>query len=357
MRFDFADEQEHIRETAREFLAERFPPERVREHAEAGSYDKDAWSEICELGWPGIAIPEAYEGQGLGVVELVILCEQLGYACAPTPLLSNAAAGLAITAAGSDSQRERWLAGIASGEALGTVGVTPAGTASASGSDRSGAASGSKAAEAAPLVPDAAEAEVIVLLDADGARLLERSRAEVEPRETIDPTRRFARVTVSEGEQLPGDPSEAGDRIAVALAAELTGIAQRAMEMAVDYAKERKQFGRPIGAYQAVSHRCAGMLYATEEARSLTYYAAWAADADPESLPLAAAMAKARASDAAWSVTTDSLQVHGGIGFTWEHDLHFLIKRARVAGALYGTAAEHRDRVADLAGLRDVRAP
>ena len=132
----------------------------------------------------------------------------------------------------------------------------------------------------------------------------------------------------------------------VAIAAELTGVAQRALDMAVAYAKEREQFDRPIGAYQAVSHACAGMLYDVEEARSLTYYAAWAADAEPESLPLAAAMAKARASDAAWEVTKAAIQAHGGIGFTWEHDLHFLLKRARAGGQLLGTASEHRERVA-----------
>ena len=118
-----------------------------------------------------------------------------------------------------------------------------------------------------------------------------------------------------------------------------------------DSAKERHQFDRPIGAYQAVSHTCAQMLYDVEEARSLTYYAAWAADAEPESLPLAASMAKARAGDAAWSVTKASIQVHGGIGFTWEHDLHFLLKRARAGAELFGTAGQHRDRVAELAGM------
>ncbi len=123
------------------------------------------------------------------------------------------------------------------------------------------------------------------------------------------------------------------------------------MDMAVEYAKERHQFDRPIGAYQAVSHNCAQMLYDVEEARSLTYYAAWAADAEPESLPLAASMAKARAGDAAWSVTKASIQVHGGIGFTWEHDLHFLLKRARAGAELFGTAGQHRDAVATLAGM------
>jgi alkylation response protein AidB-like acyl-CoA dehydrogenase len=201
-------------------------------------------------------------------------------------------------------------------------------------------------------VPDAEGASVLVLPQGEDGILVERAAADVKPIELIDSTRSYARVQASDGDLL----SEAcvrrgGDRVMVAVAAELTGVAQRAMEMAVDYAKEREQFGRPIGSYQAVSHRCARMLLDTEEARSLTYYAGWAADAEPESLPLAASMAKARASDAAWRVTTSALQVFGGIGFTWEHDLHFLIKRARATGELMGTPHEHRDRVAGLVGL------
>jgi len=133
----------------------------------------------------------------------------------------------------------------------------------------------------------------------------------------------------------------------VAISAELTGIAQRTMEMAVEYAKERQQFGRPIGSYQAVSHRCAQMLLETEGARSATYYAAWAADASPEDLPLAASMAKAYASDAGWRVANASLQVHGGIGFTWEHDLHLWLKRAKVDSTMFGDAHWHRERVAN----------
>ena len=132
------------------------------------------------------------------------------------------------------------------------------------------------------------------------------------------------------------------------MAAELVGVSQRVMEMAVEYARDRKQFDRPIGAYQAVSHRCADMLREVESARSTMLWAAWAAEAEPETLPLAASMAKALASDAGWNVTSSALQVHGGIGFTWEHDLHFFLKRAKVDGTLYGSARAHRDRVADL---------
>jgi alkylation response protein AidB-like acyl-CoA dehydrogenase len=334
MDFGFNDEQREIKDTARQFLADRFKPEVVRELAEAGRYEDGLWQEICELGWPGIAVAADEGGQDLGVVELAILCEEVGYACAPVPFLSNAAAGLALVAAGSADQRERFLGGSASGNSRGTVGL-----ASSTGNG------------VVPLVPDGVGAAFIVLVDASGARLLEGAEAEVAATESIDPTRAYATVTSADGEELPGDVARARDLISVAVAAELTGIAQRAMDMAVAYAKERQQFDRPIGAYQAVSHTCAGMLYDVEESRSLTYYAAWAADAEPESLPLAAAMAKARASEAAWDVVKASLQVHGGIGFTWEHDLHFLLKRARVGGQLFGTAAEHRDRVAALSGL------
>jgi alkylation response protein AidB-like acyl-CoA dehydrogenase len=330
MDFGFNDEQEEIKRTAHEFLSARFPPEKVRELAEARAYDDALWREICELGWPGIAIDEAHGGQGLGMVELVILCEELGYACAPVPYLSNAAAGLAIEVAGSDEQREGWLPGIASGEARGAAAFT---------------------ADEEALVPDAEGAAVLVLPEGDGARLVQASDAQVEPLELIDSTRSYARVGADDGEVLPGDVAAAICRVFVAVAAELTGVAQRAMEMAVEYAKEREQFGRPIGSYQAVSHRCAQMLFDTEEARSLTYYAAWTADAEPESLPLAAAMAKARASDAAWSVTASALQALGGIGFTWEHDLHFLLKRARTTGQLMGPARQQRESVADLVGL------
>jgi alkylation response protein AidB-like acyl-CoA dehydrogenase len=323
MDFGFNDEQQAIRDTAREMLAKRSPLSRVREHAEAGTRDDDLWKEICELGWPGIAIDEAHGGQGLGMVELAILCEELGYACAAVPFLSNAIAGLVIAEGGSDEQRSRWLPGIASGEERGAAALDQ---------------------ETPAIVPDPDGAAVIVL----PGGLVEAGSAKIEPVDLIDQTRTYARVS-GDGE---AQASETGmHRSMVAIAAEMVGVAQRAMEMAVEYAKEREQFGRPIGAYQAVSHRCADMLWDVEEARSLTLYAAWAADAEPETLPYAAHMAKARASDAAWSVASSALQVLGGIGFTWEHDLQFLLKRGKVDGELLGSAGAHRAKVAELAGL------
>jgi alkylation response protein AidB-like acyl-CoA dehydrogenase len=337
MNFDFSDDQQAIKRTAKELLAERFKPERLRELAEKQTYDDDSWRELSELGWPGIFVSEEHGGQGLGTVELIILLEELGYALAPLPFLSNAAAGLVLQEGGSDEQKQRWLPGIASGDARGTVGVVENGEAA--------------------LAPDADSADLIVLVDGDSASLLEAGDAELEAVETIDLTRRFARVRADGGEPLAGDPGPGLERAAVALAAELTGVAQRAMEMAVDYARERKQFDRPIGAYQAVSHRCAQMLLEVECARSTTYYAAWTADSEPETLPLTSAMAKAYASDAGWRVAASALQVFGGIGFTWEHDLHFFLKRARVDGHLYGSPREFRDRVAELAGLSREKTP
>ncbi len=326
MNFDFTDDQHEIKRTARDLLAQRSTFERVRQAAESRTYDAALWQELRDLGWTGIAIDEEHGGAGLGQVELVILMEELGYAVANSPFLSNALGGLLIDHAGSDEQRARWLPGIASGEATATVG-------SVRGDD-------------APLVPDADGAAVIVLIEDGSATLVERSAADVDPVESIDPTRRYARVAASGGEPLGGDVAAGLDRAEVALSAELVGIAQRAMEMSIAYAKDRRQFDTPIGAYQAVSHRCAQMLLDTEGARSATYFGAWAADADPAQLPLAAAMAKAAASDGARSVTQSAIQVHGGIGFTWEADVHWLYKRAQLDAALLSGAGASRARVA-----------
>jgi len=331
MHFDLNDEQQEIKRTAHEFLASRFKPEKVRELADADSYDDGLWREISELGWPGIAIAEDDGGQGLGMVELSALLEESGYVCAPSPLLGTSGAALVISAAGSDEQRSEWLPKLASGEATGSFG---------------GFADGQST-----LFCDLPTADVVVTFDAEGALLAPTSEVDFERFAAIDSTRSYGLVSDAAGERLPGDVDAGRDRLAVAIAGELTGIAQRTLEMATDYARERQQFGRPIGAYQAASHRIAGMLLATEESRSLTYYAAWTADAEPETLPMAAAMAGARSADAGWEVPASALQVLGGIGFTWEHDLQFWLKRGRVAGRMLGSPRDHRERVADLSGL------
>ncbi|GAC1321554.1 MAG: acyl-CoA dehydrogenase family protein [Thermoleophilaceae bacterium] len=338
MNFDYTDDQQAIKATAKDFLASRYKPERMRALAESASYDDDSWGQMGELGWPGIFVDEEHGGQALGIVELTILMEELGFSLAPSPYFSNAAAGLVLAHAGSAEQRERWLPGIASGEERGAVGLVQNGY--------------------APLVADGDSAAIIILVDGENASVIEGDGARIEPVSAIDPTRRFARVEADgSGEPLEGNVLGALDRISVALSAELVGVAQRCLEMAVEYAKDRKQFDRPIGAYQAISHRLAQMLLEVEGARSTTLYAAWAADNEPESLPLAASMAKAYASDAGWRVAAQALQVHGGIGFTWEHDLHFFLKRAKSNAYLFGSAREHRERVAALAGLSRTAAP
>lgn len=370
MYFDLTDEQEAIKSTAHDFLAARYRSERIRELAESeNGFEQSDWDEMAELGWPGLALPEEWGGQGLGIVELAVLFDEMGYALAPSPLFSNTIAGLALALCGSDDQRERFLRPLATGQLRGTPALwdagspaTPGGFTMEAGADGGGVVlDGEKV-----MVMDAAAADFLLVATSDGRRhLVARDAAgvTVTPQTSIDLTRRLYSVHF-DGVRVPAEdtlPAEEADyypvffRLCVALAAESTGIAQRTMEMAVSYAKDRQQFGRPIGSYQAVSHRCAQMLLETENARSAVYGAAWAADAEPESLPRAASMAKAYASDAGWRVPDASIQVHGGIGFTWEHDLHFFLKRGRANAAMFGDAKWHRERVADavLAGAAE----
>jgi alkylation response protein AidB-like acyl-CoA dehydrogenase len=360
--FDLNDEQQQIKETAREFLASRYKPERIRELIETDlGFEESDWEEMVKLGWPGLALPEEHGGQGLGIVELAAVFEEMGYALAPSPLLSNTVAGLALALCGSEDQKAEFLAPLAAGEKRGTVALIDAGSAGTIGEFEMEAQAGDGGAVLdgeKVMVLDADAADFLLVATSEGNRHIvegDQSGVSLLKEPSIDPTRRVYSVRF-EGVEVPPErtlPAEREDyfpvlqRVCVAVAAELTGIAQRTMEMAVEYAKERQQFGRPIGSYQAVSHRCAQMLLETESARSATYYAAWAADASPEELPLAASMAKAYASDAGWRVAGESLQVHGGIGFTWEHDLHLWLKRARVDAAIFGDAHWHRERVAD----------
>jgi len=327
MDFGFTDDQREIQRTARSLLTERARPERVREHAEARTTDTELWKELCELGWPGIAISEENGGGGLGRIELSILCEELGRALAPVPFLPSVMASTMIEHAGSPEQREQWLPGLASGASFGALASASDGT--------------------AELVVGAVEADVIVLVEPDGrARLLASADAELTPLEAIDPTRSAARVRAQGGEELPGDVAGGVDRALVAISSELVGVCDRALEMTVAYVKDRKQFGVPVGAFQAVSHRCAQMLLDTEKARAATAFAAYTADAEPDELPAAAAMAKAAASDAGREVTASAIQAHGGIGFTWEADVHWLFKRAQLDAAMLGGGARQRAHLA-----------
>jgi alkylation response protein AidB-like acyl-CoA dehydrogenase len=360
MNFELTDDQRAIKRTARELLASRYRPETVRElAADERGFTDPQWQELSELGWPGVIVPEEEGGLGLGAVELVVIHEETGYALAPSPLLSTLSAALLLNAAGTPEQKQQWLPQLASGAAKGAVATWE--ERSAAAPDRSelepaeGRITGTKIA-----VADAASADLLIVSGADGHHFLVDPRengVEITPEKALDPTRKLYTVKLT---NVPVQSLKDGTRDAVnhayativtALAAENVGVAQRALEMSVAYAKDRKQFGRPIGSYQAVSHRCAQMLLEVEGARSLCYWAGWALDHQPDAALRAASMAKAYASDAGYRVAASAVQVHGGIGFTWEHDLHFFLKRARANGHAYGDARWHRDRVAELARL------
>jgi alkylation response protein AidB-like acyl-CoA dehydrogenase len=321
MHFDLSEDQKEIKLVARQLLADRSPLAKVREAAESGRYDEALWGELVELGWPGIAVSEEYGGQGLGMVALTVLLEELGYACAATPLLSTATAAAVIDACGTVEQRARWLPALVSGAQRAGIG-------------------------SAELVADAEGAAVVVLIDGDEAELI--IAPEVDPFHAIDPTRRFGAVR-GNGEPLARG---AADIVLTAISAEVVGVCQRALEMTVEYVKNRKQFGVPVGSFQAVAHRCAEMLLHTERVRSTAYFAAWAADADPERLPEAAALAAAAAADGGREVTGSAIQAHGGIGFTWEADVHWFYKRAQLDAALLGGSSRHRRALARIAAAK-----
>lgn len=326
----FSADQEEIRATAREMLARRAPLTSLATVADEGRYDAALWQEIVALGWPGVAVPEQYGGLGSGAVELTILAEELGYAVAASPFISVATAITLIDNAGTDAQRGGWLQRLVAGEATATAALAASGR--------------------SELVPDAIGAAALVLVDGDRtASLVRADEASVEAVATIDPCGFYAEVAAGGGEPLSGDVAAAVDRVEVLLAAHLVGISQRALDLTVAFVAERQQFGSPVGAFQAVSHRCAEILLETERARSCVYLAAWSADSDPDRLPYAASLAKAAAVRAAAFATSAAIQLHGAVGFTWEADVHWLFKRARMVSAQFEAAAAHLSRAARLA--------
>jgi len=326
MDFDLNEDQREIKSVARELLGARSTWTRVREAAIAGEYDEKLWREIVELGWPGIAVSEENGGQGLGIVELAVLLEELGYACAAVPFLSTAVAAAIIDRYSSGDLLDE-LPGLLRGETRVGVG-------------RSG------------LILDGADGPAVLLVDHGGVHTVDSDR---EPMVTIDPTRRFGRIPEGDsiiGSWNPHTSEPAAGLFTTAVAAELVGVCQRALEMTLDYVKERRQFGVPVGSFQAVSHRCAEMLLHTESARSAAYYAAWAADAEPARLGEAAALAGAAAATGGREVAASAIQAHGGIGFTWEADVHWLYKRAEVDRALLGGSSVHHAALARAAAAR-----
>ena len=376
MDIGFTEEQELLRETARKFLDGECDSRFVRARmAEPAAMTDEFWQKLAAQGWLGIVYPEAYGGSGLGLVDLVVLMEEMGRRVMPGPFLSTVLlGGVAIAEAGTPAQRREWLPGIAAGEKKAALAwIEPqlrwdaAGIALAARETPGGfTLSGSKL-----FVGDAHLADILVVAarTRDGSTMEDGVSLFLVPRDTsgvtvatmptIDETRKLCEVRLDNvvlpaaallGEEHRGwaPLSRVAARATVALSAEMCGGAQQVLDMTVDYAKLRVAFGKPIGSYQGVKHQAADMLVAIENAKSLTYYAAWALDEDEAEAPLAVAMAKAAASDMARKVAGAGIQLHGGIGMTWEHDLQLYFKRAKASEVAFGDAAWHRERVARL---------
>jgi alkylation response protein AidB-like acyl-CoA dehydrogenase len=378
MNFGFNDEQELLRSTARKFFENECGSDTVRRLMETPEgISPDLWTKIAEQGWLGLVFPEAYDGMGLGLVDLVVLMEEMGRAVVPGPYFSTVLlGGLAVLEAGSEAQKKEWLPKIAAGDKrvalawmepsaqLGPAGVTLTAT------EKGGryTLSGTKL-----FVHDAHTADALVVAartrpgaGAEGVSLFllprDTSGLRVTLLPTMDQTRKLCEVTcadVTVGADALLGAAGAGwaplgrvlDRATVALCAEMCGGAQKVLDMTVEYAKIRQAFGRPIGSYQGVKHRAADMLVDVENSKSITYYAAWALDEGASEAPLAVSMAKAYVSDAFRRVAAAGIQLHGGIGFTWEHDLHLYFKRAKGSEFTFGDATHHRERVAQLVNL------
>ena len=371
MHFAFTTEQAELKRGARRFLASHCGSAQVRAAmGSAGGHDEAAWKSACELGWSALVTPETHGGAGLGWVELAAVAEETGRSLACLPFLSTVCLGAnAVLAAGDEAQQREHLPRIASGEGRAALAfaeeasVDPVAITTVARDDAAGyVLSGTKR-----YVVDGATADLLIVTarspatsgDDGVALFLVDARAPGvvrEPVSTLDPTRRLATVELRDVHVGRGSRmGDAGvlrrilDRAAVALAAEALGGAERCLEMATDYAKTRIQFDRPIGSFQAIKHRLADMLVSVETARSAAYWAACVAASDDEhELPTAAALAKSYCTEAFFRCAAECVQIHGGIGFTWEHDAHLYLKRARASLSLLGSPARDRERIAHM---------
>jgi alkylation response protein AidB-like acyl-CoA dehydrogenase len=335
MDFELSGDQLALRDAARDLLDAQASPDRVRAHVASGEpYDPKLWRAVVDQGWMGIAVPEDRGGLGLGMVEVAVVAEEVGRHVAPVPFGPSV---LALSVAPGD-----WAERLVAGEAVGCVAW--GGLVEADGDVLSG--------RPEPVVGGPG-ADVCVVCTGDAAWLVELDEAvRPSPEPAMDLTRSLGWLSLDRTPAVRlGGPDAAvalADRAAALTSAELLGASARALEMATAYAKERVQFGRAIGSFQAVKHRCADMLVDVEGMRSAVYYAAWCLAAGHPDASLAASTAKAWCADAARRVMGSALQVHGGIGFTWEHDLHLYMKRAQLDGVAFGDATWHRDRIAAL---------
>lgn len=353
MNFVFSDEQEQLRESVRRFLEERSSEAEVRRLMETSDgFDPEVWSSLADMGLHGIAIPEAYGGQGFSAVELGIVLEEMGRRLLCAPYFSSVVLGAtAILEAGTEEQKRALLPDLAAGTRRATLALLERSgdwrvdavelPASRSASDGGWTLTGEKCH-----VLDGQSADLLVVAariggahDDVGLFLVEGNAAGVKktPLDTMDPTRKLAHLTFEKspatrlGDEASARPalSRVLDVAAAGLANEMVGGAQVALDMAVAYARDRVQFGRPIGSFQAIKHKCADMLLALEAGKSAAYYAAWAASEAPDELPSVAVMAKAYASEAYVRCAAENIQIHGGIGFTWENPAHLYFKRAK----------------------------
>jgi len=361
MDFDFSDDQKFLKTEARKFLDARSPVSVVRGvlNDDAKSYDADLWKAIAEQGWLGAAIPEELGGVGMGHLELCVIAEELGRSLAPTPFSSTVYfVAEALMLAGSDAQKAQWLPRIAAGEVIGCFATVERSGTLTEAQVQARVEGGQLTGVKIP-VTDGDIADLAVVLAKDGGKsrlyLVELGDSGVtrETLQTLDPTRGVARLTFSGAKAEPLGEAGEGlalaqgvlDRAAVLLAFEQVGGSGKALELARDYALERYAFGRPIGSYQAIKHKLADMYIKIELARSNAYYGAWALSTGAAELPLAAAAARVAACEAYWFTSKESIQTHGGMGYTWEVDCHLHYRRAQQLGLVAGGAKAWKERL------------
>jgi alkylation response protein AidB-like acyl-CoA dehydrogenase len=378
MDFGFSEEQEMLRKSARDFLAKESAMTYVRQMMEDDrGFRDEQWAKMAELGWMGLILPEEHGGAGLDFVDMIVVLEEMGRVVLPGPFFSTVIlGGVAIAKGGSAAQKQEFLPRLAAGKLRATLAqLEPNARWDADGIQLEArqAGGGWRLSGTKLFVPDAHTADLLVVAGrapgSQGAEGISLFLVDAHARgvtttllKTMDQTRKlcevaFEDVTVPAGRVL-GAPGAGWalldhvvDRGKVGLCAEMCGGAQKVLEMSVDYAKVREQFGRPIGSFQAIQHKCANMLVEVESSKSATYYAAWAVANDVPEAPLAAAMAKAYCSDAYRHTAGEGIQIHGGIGFTWEHDMHIYFKRAKSSEVTFGDATWNREIVAQLIGL------
>ena len=355
MEFGLSESQRLLKDNARKFFAGECPMENVRRLMESETaYDEGLWAKMAEQGYTGIIFPEEYGGVGLGKVELILLMEEAGRALLPGPLFSTVAlAGAVIDRVAGPEQKKKYLSPICSGEARSTVAMLEANASWDPADLRIAAANGRLTGEKL-FVPDGKIADFIVVVARDGVFVVDAKAPGISilPMHAMDLTRkvhsvRFANTPAERLGSVTG-LARALDVATSALVAEMVGGMQRTLDITVEYAKMRKQFGKPIGMYQAVQHQCADMYLETESARSAVYYAAWALEQNAPDAEIAVSIAKMYASDAARAVGNRGIQVHGGMGFTWENDLHLYYKRAKASETAFGDSTHHRERIARL---------